>query len=203
MTTEKQFTIKGKDVVLKPEEGTIENGEFKVNEVKVQLNGETHTVEMDEMQEWDEAAGTVMNYLALDQLEYKVKDKVLVDAKGEDTASVGKDTKIFRCILACAHGGPISSDEIEEKYGLDNASSSVSNGTYRGFIEAVAEEGNTHYYVPTAKGWREVIKHYGILKWRKKAYELQSNSNAEEDGDSHENSDTRLDEYAMEAESED
>lgn len=198
--TEKEFTIKGKNVVVKPEEGTLEDGVLKVNRVKIKLDNKTHTVPLDEMQDWDEAAGTVMNYLALDQLEYKVESPELVDIDGDDTAAVGKDTKIFKCILATARLQIASTEALGDVFGFENPSSYVSNATYRGFIQAVAENGTKHYYSVTPEGWKQIISHYGITDWIGVADDMMVDD--EEISDS-ESEDTSLDEYTISVDEED
>lgn len=182
--TERQFEIKGKEVVLKPEEGTIEDGEFKVNKVKIKLNGSTHTVGLDEMQEWDEAVGTVMNYLALDQLEQKIEKPKLVDLNGDHTPSVGQDTKVFKATIIAAYHGVITSSDMEEFYGLENASSATSNASYQGYIKAVAKRGNTHRYACTAEGWKQILAHYGESEWKKVVEGMQKDLTDENDDSS-------------------
>lgn len=165
------FIGEKEDAEINPYDGEYENGVLHVDSVVINLE-EDYIIELDEKVKWDEATERAIGKLAKQQLKAKRMKEVLAPADGGSKLSVGEDTKVFRTLLVIGYLQPVPTDVVGDVLGHSNPSSMMGNATYRGLVQAVAENGNNHYYTLTPKGWKQIISVHGVEGWRAAAEEL-------------------------------
>lgn len=170
-----EHIIEDSGVKIEPYDGDYRQNVLYVESAVIKFNDEEHTVELDEEVEWDEARKLAMVKLAQNRLEKKRREKELAPAEGNSKFSVSDDTKVFRTLLVVGYLQPVPTDVVGDVLSHNNPSSMIGNATYRDLVQAVAEEGNTHYYSLTPEGWKQIIAVEGVEGWRSAAEELLSN----------------------------
>lgn len=168
------FIGKAPEAEINPYDGEYDNGTLIVDSVTIELEGEEHIIELAEEVEWNEATKRAVGKLAQERLDQKRREEMLAPAEGGSKLSVGGDTKVFRTLLVIGYLQPVPTQVVGDVLGHDNPSSMIGNATYRKFVQAVAEKGNTHYYSLTPKGWKQIIAVHGAEDWRSAAEELLS-----------------------------
>lgn len=178
-----QFIGQESEAEINPYEGEYRDGVLFVDSVTVQVNDKEHSINLEEEVKWDEAAKRAIGKLAQKQLEKKRMEEKLAPAEGGSKFSVNGDTKVFKTLLVVGYLQPVPTGVVGDVLEHDSPSSMIGNATYRNFVQAIAEEANTHYYSLTPKGWKQIIAVEGVEGWRSAAEELLSNytPQAEED----------------------